>query len=235
MKTPTYSVIVPIRNESESLPQLFDELSVALRGRRYEVIAVDDASTDGSLQILRQIGKNTPSLRIIHIPKHLGKWAALRTGLAAAKGPVIITMDADLQDDPRELPKLFTKLNQGFDIVSGWRNNRRDRYYKIALTKFANAIITLVTGHRFYDFSSAMKAYRKEALMELPQEGSLLRYSFLLAHKLGLRIVEVPVVHRPRLYGQSKFGIIKYIRILYDLILILLLFSGSGRISHRKS
>lgn len=204
MKTPTYSVIVPIRNESESLPQLFDELSVALRGRRYEVIAVDDASTDGSLQILRQIGKNTPSFRILHLPKHLGKWTALRTGLAAAKGPVIITMDADLQDDPRELPKLFTTLNRGFDIVSGWRKDRQDPAYKIILTNIANWVVSRMTHHEFHDFSAPMKAYRKQALGALPKEGSLLRYSFLLAHQLGLRIAEVTVNHRPRMYGRSS-------------------------------
>ena len=215
MKTPTYSVIVPIRNESESLPQLFDELSVALRGRKYEVIAVDDASG--------------------HVD-HFGKWEALRTGIAYAAGSIIITMDSDLQDDPRELSKLLAKLNDGYDVVSGWRKNRQDPAYKVMLTKFANVIVSRLTGYPFHDFSSPMKVYRKEALEELPKEGSLLRYSYLLSHQLGLRIAEMPVSHRPRLYGQSKFGVVKYFRIFYDLVLIFLLFSGSGRLNaHRKS
>lgn len=214
MKTPTYSVILPIRNEEASLPELFDEIEKAFAQKKYEIIAVDDASGRAD---------------------HFGKWEALRTGIAYAAGSIIITMDSDLQDDPRELSKLLAKLNDGYDVVSGWRKNRQDPRYKVVLTTLANTIISWLTGYQFHDFSSAMKVYRKEALEELPKEGSLLRYSFLLAHTLGLRIVEVPVMHRPRLYGQSKFGIVKYFRIFYDLVLIFLLFSGSGRLSHRKS
>ncbi|MCX6792358.1 MAG: glycosyltransferase family 2 protein [Candidatus Gottesmanbacteria bacterium] len=198
-----YSVILPIRNEEESLPQLFDEIEQTFRGKSYEIIAVDDASGHAD---------------------HFGKWEALRTGIARAKGSIIITMDSDLQDDPKELPILLTTLNQGFDIVSGWRKNRQDPFYKIVLTRFANIL------YGFHDFSSPYKVYRKEALAKLPKDGSLLRYSFLFARTFGLHIAEVPVAHRARLYGQSKFGIIKYVRIFYDLILIRLLFCGSNRI-----
>lgn len=228
MKMPMYSIILPIRSEAESLPQLFEEISITFINKRCEIIAVDDASTDQSLRTLRHIGNKNPALHVIHLRKHLGKWAALRAGLDAAKGSFIITMDSDLQDDPREINKLLTKLNLGFDVVSSWRNNRRDRYYKVLLTKLANAIMSFITDQRFHDFSSPLKVYRKDALTRLPKEGSMLRYSYLLAHKLGFRIVEVPVAHRPRLYGQSKFGIVKYFRIIYDLILLSLLFRGSG-------
>jgi len=198
-----YSVILPIRDENQSLPQLFDEIEQTFKGVTYEIIAVDDASgyTD-----------------------HIGKWAALREGIGRAKGQIIITMDADLQDDPRELPKLLKKLDEGYDVVSGWRKDRRDPQYKILLTRLANAI------YGFRDFSSPMKVYRKSALTKLPKEGSLLRYSFLLAHQLGFKIAEVPVAHRARIYGKSKFGIVKYFRIFYDLILLSLLFRGSGKL-----
>lgn len=206
MTNPNYSIILPIRNEDESLPQLFNELETSLRGLSYEIIAVDDASgyTD-----------------------HPGKWEALRVGIDRAKGSVIITMDADLQDDPKEIPKLLKKVDEGYDIVSGWRNPRHDVFYKIVLTRIANII------YGFNDFASPMKVYRKEVLKELPKEGSLLRYSYLLGHQLGFRTTEVPVAHRPRKYGKSKFGFVKYVRILYDLILLYLLFSGSGRLRKR--
>lgn len=195
-----YSIILPIRNEEESLPQLFDEIEQAFAGKRYEVIAVEDC-----------IGN---------------KWEALRTGIEHAKGNIIITMDADLQDDPREVIKL---LIPGYDIVSGRRCPRRDPVYKIVLTRIANIILG------FHDFASPYKVYTRRALSLLPKEGSFLRYSFLFARKMGLRTLEVPVVHRERLYGKSKFGIVKYFRIFYDLILISLLFRGSGRIAKRHT
>jgi glycosyltransferase involved in cell wall biosynthesis len=198
-----YSIVIPMRDEEQSLPQLFDEIEKTFRGLPYEVIAVDDAS-----------GYAT----------HLGKWEALRVGIDRAKGSIIITMDADLQDDPKELPKLLKKLHEGYDIVSGWREHRQDPLYKIVLTRLANII------YGFNDFSSPMKVYRKKALAQLPKEGTLLRYSLLLAHQLGFRVAEVPVRHRPRMYGRSKFGIIKYVRIFYDLILLSLLFRGSGKL-----
>ncbi len=198
-----YSIILPVRDEDASLPQLFTEIEHTFAGKKYEIVAVDDASgyTD-----------------------HFGKWEALRTGIERAKGSIIITIDSDLQDDPRELPKLLKKLDEGYDIVSGYRMRRHDPQYKIVLTRLANFI------YKFNDFSSPMKVYRKDVLDRLPKEGSLLRYSLLLARQLHLKIVEVPVAHRPRKYGQSKFGIVKYFRIFYDLILISLLFRGSGKL-----
>lgn len=198
-----YSIVLPIRNEAQSLPQLFDEIEQTFRSLPYEIIAVDDASGYAD---------------------HPGKWEALRAGINRAKGSVIITMDADLQDDPRQLPKLLKKLDEGYDIVSGWRKNRQDPAYKKVLTRLANII------YGFRDFASPMKVYRRKALEDLPKEGSLLRYSFLFGHKLGFRVTEVPVAHRPRLYGRSKFGVIKYFRIFYDLILLSMLFRGSGKL-----
>jgi len=190
-----YSIILPIHNEDESLPQLFGEIEQAFTGKKYEIIAVEDC-----------IGN---------------KWEALRIGIERAKGDSIITMDADLQDDPGEIKKL---LITGYDVVSGWRKNRQDPLYKILLTRLANSI------YGFHDFSSPMKVYRKSALDRLPKEGALLRYSYLFAHKYGLKITEVPVAHRARIYGKSKFGIVKYFRILYDLLLIRLFFWGSNRV-----
>lgn len=227
MKKPLYSVILPIRNEEESLPQLFKELNKGMRSSSYEIIAVDDASTDSTYATLKIITKQRLPVRIIHLPRHLGKWAALRAGLAVARGDIIITMDADLQDDPQELPKLLGKLDDGYDIVSGWRKHRIDPFYKSLMTRIANL------AYGFHDFASPMKVYRRSSLKKLPHEGSLLRYSYLFAHKLGLHAAEIPVAHRRRMYGKSKFGVQKYFRIFWDMILITLLFSGSGRLKSR--
>ena len=210
MKRPLYSIILPVRNEAQSLPILVREIKSAMGVKPYEIITVDDGSTDGSV--------GTISIA------HQGKWTALRTGIAKARGNIIITMDADLQDDPKEILSLLKKLHEGFDVVSGWRKRRRDPLYKIALTSIANAF------YGYHDFASPMKAYRIEALRELPIEGAFLRYSFLFAQKLGMKIVEIPVSHRERIYGKSKFGPIKYFRILYDIILISLIFRGSGKL-----
>lgn len=206
-----YSIVLPIRNEDASLPQLFAEIEQTFRRKRYEVIAVDDASgyTD-----------------------HFGKWEALRTGIARARGDVIITLDSDLQDDPRELPKLINTLNEGYDIVSGWRKDRQDDWYKITISQLGNSMISLFAHKKFYDLNAPMKVYRRKALMGLPREGSLLRFSLLFAHTLGYRTAEISVRHRRRLYGTSKFGLVKYFRILYDSLLIFFLFSGSGRITN---
>lgn len=194
MTKPKYSIVLPIRNEDASLPELFSEIQRAMDDRSYEIIAVDDASG---------------------YHHHFGKWEALRVGIAHAKGDVVITMDADLQDDPKELPRLITKLKQGYDIVSGWRKNRQDPWYKVHLSRFANVWIGA-----FHDFASPYKAYRKNILLSLPQDDSLLRYTLLFAKRKNYRIAEIPVAHHPRTHGTSNFGLIKYVQILYDLILI---------------
>lgn len=223
MKKLYYSIILPVRNEAKSLPRLTHEINKVMRRKRYSLILVDDASHDHPLKCT------------IRLPYHMGKWEAIRAGLSRARGQIIIIMDADLQDDPKEIPRLIKKLQAGYDIVSGWRKTRHDQQYKIMLTKFANLVVSWATGYRFRDFSSPMKVYTKEALDTLPKEGSFLRYSLLLAHLLGIRTAEIPVVHHPRVYGQSKFGLLKYFRIFYDVTLILLLFNGSGRLIYRKS
>lgn len=231
MKKLYYSIILPIRNEDQSLPQLFDEIEQTFRGKPHEVIAIDDASTDQSLQTLRKIAKNSPSRRIIHLGEHLGKWAAIRAGIAKAHGDIIVTIDSDLQDDPKEILRLLPVLNRGYDVVSGWRKLRQDDWYKIVISNLGNALISLLARKKFHDLNAPMKVYRRIALMGLPREGSLLRFSLLFAHKLGYQTAEVSVRHRNRRYGKSKFGVIKYFRILYDSLLIFFLFSGSGRIT----
>lgn len=202
-------MILPAYNEAEALPQIKAEVMHAMRRMSYEIIVVDDGSTDGS----------DGDIKI----SHQGKWAAIRAGLAKARGNIIITMDADLQDDPRELPKLL-RLIPVYDVVSGWRKSRKDVLYKRVISGIGNTLVG------YHDLNAPMKVYKRHVLAQLPTHGSLLRFSLLFARKLGFTIKEVPVRHRPRLYGTSKFGVLKYIRILYDLVLVLGLFSGSGRL-----
>lgn len=205
-----------------------------MKDKNYEIIAINDASTDTSLTTLKSLTSLTPQLKLINFKLHQGKWAALRTGFEKATGEIIITSDSDLQDNPSQLPKLLEKINHGFSLVSGARVKRSDPLYKVTISRLGNYLASILTGHPFKDINSPFKIYRREVLDEIPKEGSLLRFSLLFAEKFGYRVFEVPIKHRPRIYGKSKFGIVKYLRIIYDLILILLLFSGSGRIRQNE-
>lgn len=225
-----YSWIIPIRNESKSLNQLFLEISQVMRRESFEIIAINDASEDNTLTTLKSLASQIPQLKLIHLKSHQGKWTALSLGIKASGGNLIITIDSDLQDNPKEFRKLLAKLKQGYDLVSGWRKVRFDPIYKVLISKVGNFLVSALTKETFHDLNSPFKVYKREVLENLPKQGSLLRFSMLFADRLGYKVAEVPVNHRPRLYGKSKFGIIKYVRILYDLILTLLLFSGSGRI-----
>jgi glycosyltransferase involved in cell wall biosynthesis len=234
MKYISYSWVLPIKNEALSLPRLITEIKTAMKGQIYEIIAVDDASNDNSLQILGKLQKQLPRLRIIHFTSCQGKWVALRTGLEKSLGRVIITLDSDLQDDPQEVSKLLHKLGQGYDVVSGWRKERVDPLYKVLISKLGNLLVSLLVKHKFQDLNSPFKVYRRAIIDNLPKEGSLLRFTLLFAYKLGYKIAEVSVVHRERFYGRSKFGMIKYMRIIYDLILVFLLFTGSGQLTKQR-
>lgn len=229
-----YSWILPIKNEATSLPQLIDEIVNVMPAFGWEIIAVDDASTDETWKILTYLKKQYTQLKIVHFYSHRGKWAALFAGFNIARGRIIITSDSDLQDDPREVIKLLEKLNLGYHLVSGWRKIRFDPLYKVTISKIGNFLASGLTKKTYRDLNSSFKLYRREVIDNLPKHGSMLRFTMLFANRLGFRIAEVPINHRPRIYGVSRFGLLKYARILYDLILILLLFSGSGRIRKIK-
>lgn len=230
-----YSWILPIYNEHHSLPQLFEEIQKSSLVN-YEIIAISDGSKDNSLKTLKKLAQNNKqSIKIIHFKTHQGKWAAIAAGFKISRGQIIITLDSDLQDDPTEIKKLINKLNQGYNLVSGWRKDRHDPTYKVIISKLGNWLASILTSHNFKDLNSPFKVYRRGVLESLPKQGSMLRFSMLFAERLGYKVAEVPINHRLRVYGQSKFGVIKYIRILYDLILIMLLFSGSGRLKKLKT
>lgn len=229
-----YSWILPIKNEVKSLPQLLSEIKKAMRGKNCEIIAVDDASSDSSRTLLQNISQRDKSLKLVTFTSHVGKWVALSAGLKNSRGQIIITSDADLQDDPAQINKLLGKLASGYDLVSGSREPRKDPFYKILLARTGNRLAALLKMGDFTDFSSPFKVARREVFQNIPKEGTFLRFSLIFAQKMGYKVAEVPTTHRPRLYDRSKFGPVKYLRILYDLLLITLLFSGSGHLGKIK-
>lgn len=229
-----YSIIIPSRDEALSLPILVSELEKVLRRFSHEIIIINDASQDQTRKVLTNLSKNSKQIKVINFSIQQGKWAALVSGFKTAQGQVVITLDGDLQDDPRELPKLLSKFNQGYDLVSGWRKVRHDPFYKVAISNLGNGLVSALYQKNFHDLNSPFKIYRKEVIEALPKAGTMLRFSLLFAHRQGYRVIEIPVIHRKRQFGQSKFGIVKYIRILYDLVLVRLLFSGSGSLKKTK-
>ncbi len=232
---PSISVVIPLYNEEESIPHLYEKLTEALEayGKPYEVIIVDDGSTDGSYPLLRQIAEQDKRFKIVRLRRNFGQTAAFAAGFDHARGDVIITMDADLQNDPADIPKLMEKIEEGFDIVSGWRINRQDRFLDRKLpSMIANRLISNVTDVRLHDYGCSLKAYRAEVLREVRLYGELHRFIPALASQVGGAVTEVPVNHHPRRFGKSKYGISRTIRVILDLITVWFLGTYSTRPLH---
>ena len=217
------SVIVPLFNEEESLQPLANEIRKALKpvNISYEIILVDDGSTDNSLKIIREICKPDKRFRYISFRKNYGKSAALQVGFKEATGDVVVTMDADLQDDPNEIPNLIKKLEEGYDLVSGWKKKRQDPFIKKSSSKFFNFVTRLMSGIKIHDFNCGLKAYRKEVTDNINVYGELHRYMPVLANWEGFRISELIVKHHPRRYGKTKYGISRFFKGFIDLITVL--------------
>ena len=219
------SVIIPLFNEEKSLGSLYGELKSALKnfGKSYEIIFVDDGSKDNSWSVLERLHAADKDIRGIQFRKNSGKAAALSAGFKHAKGKVIVSMDADLQDDPGEIPKLIKKLDEGYDLVSGWRFKRQDPLSKTLPSKFFNYLTSLLTGIRIHDFNCGFKAYRKEVVKDIELYGELHRYIPVLAHWRGYEVGEMKVRHRPRAHGKSKYGMVRLFRGLTDLLTVMFL------------
>jgi len=214
------SVIIPLYNEEESIRELHQQLRSAL-GRmnsRYELIFIDDGSTDRSFNVLRDLKRNDRHIKIIRFRRNYGKSAALSVGFEKAQGSIVFTMDADLQDDPAEFPALRRKLEEGYDLVSGWKRKRRDPITKTLPSRFFNFITRLMTGIKIHDFNCGLKAYRRDVVKTVKVYGELHRYVPVLAHWEGFRIGESVVQHRPRRYGKSKFGMGRFWKGFLDLL-----------------
>jgi glycosyltransferase involved in cell wall biosynthesis len=228
---PGLSVVVPVMNERESLEPLYSRLLAVLEdmGTGYEVIFVDDGSTDGSFEVLRRLHERDGHVRVIRFSRNFGQTAAFSAGFAEARGDTIVTLDADLQNDPADIPLLLDKVRQGYDLVSGWRRHRRDPLLARKLpSRLANRLIGLVTGVRLHDYGCSLKAYRSEVVKELRLYGEMHRFIPALASRMGARITEVPVSHYPRIYGRSKYNIGRTFRVIPDVVAVKLLLSDAS-------
>ncbi|HET9233675.1 MAG TPA: glycosyltransferase family 2 protein [Candidatus Eisenbacteria bacterium] len=222
------SVVVPAYNEAESLPELVTRVRDVLSGRvhSWEMLVVDDGSTDATRDVLRSLAAQTPELRYRSFRRNYGKSAALAVGFESARGDRIITMDADLQDDPAEIPALLDALDQGWDLVSGWKRVRHDPMTKTVPSRLFNRVTSAVSGIRLHDFNCGLKAYRGEVAHDLPVYGELHRFLPAVAHWRGYRVTEIPVRHHPRRHGTSKFGSSRFVNGFLDLLTVTFVHSG---------
>ena len=222
-QVPDLSVVVPIYNEVESIPLLLDAIATSLISEQihYEIICVDDGSGDGSDQLLKQQAQTRTDLRAVILRRNYGQTAAISAGFGHATGKIIITLDGDLQNDPADIPILMAKLEEGYDLVSGWRKNRQDASLtRVLPSKIANWLIGRVTGVRVHDYGCSLKAYRAELVADMNLYGELHRFLPALAFIEGARITEIPVRHHARRYGQSKYGLDRTFRVIMDLFTI---------------
>mgnify|MGYP003975064433 FL=1 len=218
------SVIIPVYNEVESINELYKQLLKALQEfSRYEIIFIDDGSSDGSVETIKKISELDNSINLIQFHRNYGKSAALAEGFKHAKGNYIVTMDADLQDDPKEISNLINKLEEGFDLVSGWKKDRKDPLSKRLPSKLFNFVTRLFTGVHIHDFNCGLKIYRKAVVKTLELYGGRHRYIPAMAGQKKFKVTEIIVNHRPRIYGETKYGGSRLFHGLFDLISILFL------------
>lgn len=229
------SIVVPVFNEEESLDPLMEETSTVLEalGRDYEIIVVDDGSTDRSYPILMRLHRSHARLKVVRLKRNFGQTAAVAAGLAQAKGEVIVAMDGDGQNDPKDIPALLSKLDEGFDLVSGWRFPRQDPFWRRRLpSQIANGLISWITRVRLHDYGCTLKALRRDIAKELKLYGEMHRFIPAIAYERGARIAEIQVRHRPRMWGKSKYGITRTFRVVLDLLTVKFLLSYATRPLH---
>lgn len=229
------SIVIPIHNEESAILPLYDRLTAVMErlGRPYEIIFVDDASTDRSFELLANLVETDPRLKVIRLRRNFGQTAALAAGFDEAQGDVIISLDGDLQHDPDDIPALLEKIDEGYDIASGWRKNRVDNAFTRRLpSRIANWMMAKVSGVKLHDFGTTFKAYRREILKDINLYGELHRFIPALASQYGARIVEVPIRNTPRLKGDSHYGMGRTLRVLFDIITIKFLLGYFTRPMH---
>jgi glycosyltransferase involved in cell wall biosynthesis len=231
---PELSIIIPVFDEAESLPELHARLSEVIKQLRLpaELLFVDDGSTDGSMETILKLRQKDPRVRGVQFRRNYGKSAALAAGFARAQGSRIITIDADLQDDPAEIPHLLAKLDEGYDLVSGWKRRRHDGFVKRFTSRIYNRVTNKLTGVKLHDINCGLKAYRREVTDTIRVYGQLHRYLPVLALKEGFRLGEIEVNHHPRKYGRSKFGLSRFTSGFFDLMTVLFLTRYTRRPLH---
>jgi len=217
------SIVIPIYNEEESVEKLYQKIKETMDKlpHEYEILTIDDGSTDNTLKKLKDLASKDKHLKVISFKRNYGQTAAMFAGFQYASGDVIITMDADLQNDPADIPLLLQKMEEGYDVVSGWRKDRKDPFLSRTLpSKIANYLISNVTGVHLHDYGCSLKAYKKDIAKNFRLYGDMHRFLPALAKGLGAKITEVPVSHHPRLYGKSKYGIGRTVRVILDIFLV---------------
>jgi glycosyltransferase involved in cell wall biosynthesis len=219
------SVLVPAYNEAESLPELAERLIAAMGSvtARFEILILDDGSTDATREVALQLAQRFPQLRVLSFRRNYGKSAALGVGFRRARGAVVVTIDADLQDEPGEIPLLIARLAEGFDLVSGWKQDRKDPFVKRSTSRLFNFVTGRACGLRLHDFNCGLKAYRRPVTQSLTVYGELHRFLPALAHLQGFRVTEMKVRHHARRFGQTKFGRTRFLNGMLDLMTVLFL------------
>jgi dolichol-phosphate mannosyltransferase len=228
------SIVIPVFNEQESLVQLHDELLEVSRDQHLplEMIFVDDGSRDESWAVIAKLAAADPAVRGIRFRRNFGKAAALSAGFQAARGGLVVTLDADLQDDPREIPRLLAELERGIDVVSGWKQVRHDPWHKVGPSRVFNWLVGVMTGVHLHDHNCGFKAYRREVCQEIHLYGELHRFVPVLAAARGWRVGEIVVHHRPRQFGRSKYGVSRIVKGFLDLLTVSFLTDFSQRPQH---
>jgi glycosyltransferase involved in cell wall biosynthesis len=214
------SFVIPLYNEQDTLEILYKEVLQNLGGNDYEIIFIDDGSTDGSFEVLSKLAASDPKVKVVKFRKNFGKAAGLHTGFQLTRGDVVFTMDADLQDNPVEIPNFLAKLDEGYDMISGWKKKRLDPLHKRVPSKFFNTITKKTFKLKLHDYNCGFKAYRQEVIKNIDVYGEMHRYIPALAHAKGYKVGEIPVVHRSREHGVSKYGIERYLRGFFDLLTV---------------
>jgi glycosyltransferase involved in cell wall biosynthesis len=220
---PRLSIFLPVYNEEENLPTLHEKILAAMNklGHSFEVIYVDDGSADKSFAALREIAASDDRVKVIRFRRNYGQTAAMAAGINAARGEILIPMDADLQNDPADIERLLTKLDEGFDVVSGWRANRQDAFVTRTFpSRIANWLISKIGGVPLHDYGCSLKAYRREVLKEVHLYGEMHRFIPIYASWAGARVTEIPVTHHPRVAGKSKYGLSRMVKVVFDLVTI---------------
>ena len=220
------SITVPVYNEEESLPELYRQVRAALEafGRPWELLLVNDGSRDGSARVLDELAQQDPRVKVIHFRRNSGQTAAMMAGINYASGDIIVPLDADLQNDPADIARLVTKLEEGYDIVSGWRKDRQDDSLRRNLpSRLANTLISTVSGVRLHDYGCSLKAYRSDVIKGVKLYGEMHRFIPIYASWNGARITELPVTHHARKFGASKYGLERIGKVVLDLLVVMFL------------
>lgn len=228
------SIVIPVYNEEESLPQLHREIAEVCKANAIpiEILFVDDGSTDGSWSVIRSLKTQDARVQGIRFRRNFGKAAALSAGLQQAKGELIFTLDADLQDDPNEIPRALAKIAEGFDVINGWKKHRLDPWHKVYPSKVFNAMVSRLTGLSLHDHNCGLKCFRREVAQEIRLYGELHRFIPVLAHARGFKVAELDIHHRPRQFGHSKYGIRRFLRGFLDLLTVKFLTAFGQRPQH---